>query len=591
MPFNAQNFCDPRSLSLGEFLRSDRGYKIPDYQRDFAWGEDQFNRLWQDIQTFIENNCIKFKISKDPKPHFFGAIVVEYSDEFPNPENIVDGQQRIVCITILLSVLHEFADHIQGLFKRENLTGFIFHLICKSGEGAQRRGRIILGSEHEFFENFIIRKLTKSDRERYWEAIPGIERTRIRKKIFECEKFFRDQISSNYPSSDSNFAKNIEILYQAINDYFVILKLTLKKPSDAYSIFETLNERGLELSQADLIKNEVIKLADVKGELSKAVKCWDEIVKILPDTDSAVTIFLRFQYLSKYGPFQAQDLFDKISNLLNEKDVIDYLEEIKIESKLYSKLLQPYADNPWNEKINKSLEDINTLNISHSYPLLLSGCMRFGNDEPKFEKIVLATRDFCFRFLTIGKKGVANLETHIGNAARRLRNESEDLTEILSYLKDQDSDGSFKENFELFQTNKTKINFYILKEIEDFLSQGQGVTILHHSPSQHIEHIMPKNPGQWWNHVQNDEQYENYLWRVGNLLVLEKDINKNIKNLDFANKNENKQNLGYKNSVLKLPIKTNQFLNSDRKWNFESINKRQKDLAKNYACKVWPLKI
>jgi uncharacterized protein with ParB-like and HNH nuclease domain len=590
MTFNAQNFCDSRSLSLGDFLRSG-SYKIPEYQRDFAWDENQFYRLWQDIQSLIENNWTNLKITSEPKPHFFGAIVVESSGDVLNPECIVDGQQRIVCITILLSILHEFSNHIQDPSTRENLTSFIFQLICNSGEGAQRKSRILLGNEHEFFENFIIKKFTEFDRNKYWKTIPDTERNRIKNKIFECESFFRNKIKARYPHSDADYAENIKILYQTLIEYFVILKLTVKSPKVAYSIFETLNERGLELSQADLIKNEVMRLADIKGELKKAVKYWEEIVKALPDTDSAVTIFLRFQYLSKHGSCQAQDLFDKILNLLKPKDVINYLEELKIESKLYSKLLQSSADNTWNDKINKALDDINVLNISHSYPLLLSGSIRFGNDESSFEKMVLTTRNFCFRFLTIGKKGVANLETHIGNSARMLRNESNDLNEVLKSVVEHDSDTSFKENFALFQTNKTKIVFFIIKEIEDHLAKGQGITVLQHSPSQHIEHIMPKNPGQWWNHVQNDERYENYLWKLGNLLILEKDINKEIKNLDYGKKYKNTSNLGYSNSKLKLPAATTQFLDTKGKWNFDSIIKRQKYLAKKYACNVWPLNI
>jgi len=230
------------------------------------------------------------------------------------------------------------------------------------------------------------------------------------------------------------------------------------------------------------------------------------------------------------------------------------------------------------------LELVSPLNIKYSIPLLLAAGTRFRNEPDSFGKMAKVVRDFCFRFFTVGNASVGSLEKVIGEASRTLRERDRNPRDTVKFLREYSSDSIFIENFSEVTFKTSKLGFYVIEKIENALSKNAGVNLYRQSPAQHLEHIMPKRPGQYWEYVKGDERYEDYLNRLGNFLVLEADINKKIKNKEFDFKQKY-----YKGSRMKLPHQVEEFCQGDR-WTFESIVNRQKELAENYACQIWPLK-
>lgn len=176
----------------------------------------------------------------------------------------------------------------------------------------------------------------------------------------------------------------------------------------------------------------------------------------------------------------------------------------------------------------------------------------------------------------------------MGNAARKLRKNG-DLVELQRALQEKSTDDAFRLDFENLSVKSHKMGFYILRRMEIVLSANAGQLIpFAQSPNQHLEHIMPKKPEQklGWQHVMNGEEkaddYDNYLYRVGNFLVLEADINKSIKNKSFADKK-----VRYAESKLVFP-KEAQVYEEESSWTYTSITERQKKLAE-YALKTWTL--
>jgi hypothetical protein len=123
--------------------------------------------------------------------------------------------------------------------------------------------------------------------------------------------------------------------------------------------------------------------------------------------------------------------------------------------------------------------------------------------------------------------------------------------------------------------------------IEHWLGAGAGMLPNPQSPAQHLEHIFPRNPAQGeWPPIEKAE-LGLIVNRIGNLLVLEADINKHIKNKSYAYKKQNSKNLDYTHSALQMPRKLEDF-EEDGSWGRSSIEKRQEALAYD-AVKVWPL--
>ncbi|GEN52422.1 HNH endonuclease family protein [Halobacillus faecis] len=232
------------------------------------------------------------------------------------------------------------------------------------------------------------------------------------------------------------------------------------------------------------------------------------------------------------------------------------------------------------------------LDITHHIPLLLTGAIRYGEgDHDSFERLLDSLISFCFRYFTIGNRTVADLEKQIGLMSKYLRNPLplEDISEndeevktiqnlqdVIDYMCRLTPDLTFVNNFELFSTRNNTLGFYILNELEK--QKRSGVRPLNHGPNQHIEHIMPKRPSKAqnrmneWSSVRNSEDYNEFKYRVGNLLIIERELNQRAKNYDFSTKKE-----VYEESGLYYP---SEIINLDE-WDFQSIEKRQKQMAQD----------
>ena len=237
------------------------------------------------------------------------------------------------------------------------------------------------------------------------------------------------------------------------------------------------------------------------------------------------------------------------------------------------------------------------MGITNCTPLLLSSAIRYINiegDKVKFDRILSNIVTFCFRYFTIGGNSVANFEKEIGILARAVRKKGskikkdnkeyiiDDVDDVVNYMKSLTPDSLFKKNFKEFTTKSMPLAYYVLFNLEKYLKPG--VQPLPHSPKQHIEHIMPKKPSMArnrqheWNHVRHRAEYMDYVNRLGNLMILESNINSEIKNKDFDIKLK-----GYKDSSLYYP---GMIVANYTEWDFSSIENRQ-ELMSNTALNIW----
>ncbi|MCA0172972.1 HNH endonuclease family protein [Bacillus sp. RAR_GA_16] len=157
----------------------------------------------------------------------------------------------------------------------------------------------------------------------------------------------------------------------------------------------------------------------------------------------------------------------------------------------------------------------------------------------------------------------------------------QDLDDLIAYMESLTPEITFRQNFLQFKTKNNELAFYLLEELEKY--KLSGVVPLDQSPSQHLEHIMPrslsraKNRQGEWNKVRDLESYNDYKFRLGNLLILESEINQRASNRDFEFKKS-----CYVDSGLHYPIKITEI----EDWNFEKIEERQKDMAED-ALLIW----
>ncbi|MEH6621156.1 MAG: DUF262 domain-containing protein [Dietzia maris] len=573
------------TVRIGDFLSS-KQFKIPVYQRDYSWGDEELAKLWEDVCRVRKLTFPGGKLVSNPEPHFLGAIVTQ-DGKGDNPPEVIDGQQRLATLSILISVLYEFASNLSDQDRSEELKFQLMSLIAYSyPEG--RRARLSLAREDDFFNETVIKRSTLSSKRKYWATV-AVDKNPVANRISNAVNYFYDQMRREINEPAESDRAVVEIVL-VVTELLIVLNLNVADHRLAYRVFETLNFRGLDLSQADLIKNELVRTSKPRSDVEKVALSWAVVVRNLEKVTSVSLVeFLQFHYASKYGPVKMGDLFEAVVRLLDEQvvDSRSYAADLAIESTRLVQVIEGDAES-WSDASNQALEELReVLNLKYAYPLLMAAAARFASDPEGFENWALRVRDFCFRYVTIERNPQSRFAATVTSAARKLRDTDKDDSEVLSYLQLASSDRVFENEFAKATVPTNKLGFYIIKRIEDHISSGSGIT-LPQSAAQHLEHIMPKKLGKSWDHILGDPLYDSYIMRIGNLLGLEQKINSHIKNKEFSYKYSNGKELDYCHSKFELPRQVTRFLN-DGKWTFESVTDRQEFLAANYAVAVWPL--
>ncbi|ROL56128.1 DUF262 domain-containing protein [Bacteroidetes/Chlorobi group bacterium Naka2016] len=213
-------FIEAKKVKLQAMLsNTHEAYKVPLYQRPYVWTKDQWEDLFEDIKGL-----------EDGRIHFIGSIVVPEGEHRlgVNYFQVVDGQQRLATLLIWLSAIRDTAKDIYNNQLAEHLTDFLF---AKEWEGNRVRQipKLKLGSlDDDAFQKVLEGKPSDS-----------------KHSIFECYTYFKDK------TQDVN-------LWQKLLNNISVVHINAFNNFNSFRLFETLNDRGLELSAADLIKNFVL---------------------------------------------------------------------------------------------------------------------------------------------------------------------------------------------------------------------------------------------------------------------------------------------------------------------------------------------
>jgi hypothetical protein len=600
------NDLEPESVTAS-WLLSNSFYEVPDNQRDFKWGPTHFDRFWEDLTACVRED---YDANRNHRllGHFLGTIFVIANNNSSDPlsrHKVIDGQQRLTTITCLASVLLEFVKQHSDEVETTELTSKLHQCISVKLAG-QRVARLVLNRANDFYEESVVNRVKHADRQAYW-ATENCEAPAPRARIKEALEFFyaktKDFLDTAGAISTSERDLAISNLVYAFTDNFYALKLRVIDYRMVYRLFETLNERGLELSQADLIRNTILEAAERDGEASrkKAMERWSALVDQLDEQQESPKLTLpeliQFSYSSRHDSVSAEKLFDTISRQLqaNRLSASDLADELARDAELwdqYQRGNQAY----WEEEAKRSHRFINrVLWKKHAVPLILRLTDRFDQKPKKKEltKALWALECYLFRQGLIVGSSPADLERVLGEAARIVGKHEEAEDKFVSLLKAHSPEGPFKAKFETAEMSSTR-GFYSLWRIENYLLQGQGIEFspVLQSPGQHLEHILPKKPDASWGNIGDEEEFNILVNRLGNFLVLERKINQTVKNKSLNYKITNDKGRGYVNSGLKLPhnlIDNRDDWCSEGRWVFESIKKRQKHLSDAYASAVWKI--
>ena len=296
------------------------------------------------------------------------------------------------------------------------------------------------------------------------------------------------------------------------------------------------------------------------------------------------TQFLRHYWLSKYGVIRELHLYKEMKlKFSNQSRVLELMSELRDAADRYTAISN--VDHPiwkgYSTALRRDLETLQLFGLSQFRPLLLAGLDKLKDDQ--IEKLVRMIVVLSMRFSIIGTLGTGNIEKAYSDAAISIRlGKADTPAKVFGNLKSiYPDDNRFEADFYQRAIGKAKLARYILGEIA---TAKQGSTIQDVTEDEKrstLEHIMPKTRSQdWLKAAKDEEQYLEYVNRLGNLTLIEREKNKTAANASFSKKKAE----AYSKSDLLL---TND-LCSYSDWTVSEIQVRQADLAKA-AIKIWAL--
>ena len=561
MNFNTTN------STFRQLMGNGLSYRVPLFQRDYSWGPDEWDDLWQDIVGLF---------GEDPEPaHYRGYLVLQSADnrEF----DIIDGQQRMTTLSLLMlaAVAHlgDLAapgDQDDPQYRRaQQLRGnYIGYLDPVS---LVPRSKLILNRHNDsFYQNYLVPL----------ENLPQRGLNASEHLLRRAFLWFKQRISYQSGNDGQSVARFVD---GAVDKLFFTV-ITVTDELNAFKVFETLNARGVRLSVTDLLKNYLFSVVSHSGAHQSEIKTledrWEGIVGLLGS--ESFPEFLRVFWNSRNRLVRKADLFKVIRDEIRDRaKAFELIRDMDRHARVYAALRDP-QDASWSEDERDSLAQLQMFNVRQPMALLLTAFDRFAEDDRSdFTRLLRAIAVVSFRYNVICSRQSNEQEVVYNNIAVEMS--SGRIVDVVAavarlrqvYPEDQEFRAAFAgKALRTTSSRNNKVVRFILFRLEAQLS-GQSLDF--ESAKYGIEHILPENPGDGWDQF-DDQQQEASTYRLGNLTILATADNRGLGNTGFANKLE-----VYRRSNLAITRKISEEYDA---WTEEKIRSRQEWMAKQ-ATGIW----
>lgn len=551
---------DSTTNHFGSLIRSGGKYIIPKFQRDYSWDMEQWDDLWQDIESMIA----------EKGEHYMGYLVLQTL----NGKDclIIDGQQRFTTITmIILAAIKS----IQGL-------------IDKGIEVEENEQRIktlkdtYIGNVDPVsleYDNILV--LNRNNDGYYKEYIVKLGELRLRntsyteKLMKKCFEWYERQLINKFQSG-REYAEFIT--YIVDNLYFTIIRVS--NEMNAFKVFETLNARGVQLTSADLLKNYLFSLVDNTSSHPDRILTLEEKWSSLTKNIQAEKLpdFIRYYWNSKNKTVRSSDLFKAIRDKIKtDSEVFALINEMMSYSDVYM-ALRNANDELWhgNRDIAENIELLNLFNLKQPYSLLMAAykTLDFGTFGRLLNDVIV----IGFRYSVICAKNPNDIERVYNTIAVQISTDKNYSRVLLKdiYVDDNEFLPIFNHKSFIENSRNNKIVRYILGKYERFKGGSRDVNF--NSETDTVEHILPQNPGEEWG--DNNYEFDSLIYRLGNLCLLEKAYNRDLENKPYSDKKE---------VFSQSAFETTKSIPEDySEWNGEAINRRQQQIG-NCAKSIWKI--
>jgi hypothetical protein len=544
---------------IGHAIKNSR-LQVPIYQRNYAWEKEHVEELLGDLAEAIR--------SKEPE-YFIGSIVL--TDGIRGYLYVTDGQQRLATVSIIIAAIRNYFSENGEEERAKDLENI--YLLNRDLRTRDTTPRLCLNVyDREYFESAILnkpasKKMPKADADSH-------KRLKI---AMETITNYIQQLAKTCPKNPTDLLLDwIEYLEKCCK----VIWITVPDDGNAFTIFETLNDRGLDLAISDLLKNFLFHKAD--NRLNEAQSYWTKMTGILEATseDKVLVTYLRHYWSSVNGLTRERDLYKKVKKKISSvAAAVDLAKELSISSVRYAALLNINHEiwKKYGPTTRGHIETLNLLRMTRMRPLLLA--ILDVLSVPESKKALKYIVDLAVRNLIVDTSGgileskysVISVEIREGKIkkAEQLRKACKDIFP---------SDTQFYDEFAVATSSKSYLARYYLRALEQTENGQNNPEFVPDANSDNVnlEHILPIKPHRNWPGF-TEEQHKTMYPRLGNLALMKSGDNSITGNSKFSEKKEvfAKSSLTLTKSIAK---------NED--WKESDIINRQKKLA-TLAVKTW----
>lgn len=503
----AQDIFTPASLTVKQlFNNSDSLYQIPRYQRPYKWADEQIDKLWDDLTEAYENQT---------ESYFLGSVITAAPKDTSSYLDVVDGQQRITTLMILFAVVRDLFPGLNRNPANPDPSNITSKTIKSSilADDEFNRLKLYTHINHQTdFENLIINADTTKIQKPKKKEIESDEEPRF--KFLNTAAMFNDKLAAK---GEDYVGKFMNYLFNSVR----VIRIDCTSKEFAIKLFQVLNDRGLDLTNADLIKSYLIQKIEEEYKADANLRTlkenqfmqeWvstEQIIKKFDDSLNDVLILYEYHLL---GSNPKKSLYDELVVQFKPKNSLDIIKDFK-------KFVENYNQHLW-EADNTDVFALWYLRWNFYWKSIL--LTAYHTNYADIPKLTTALKRFYYLYWIAGKTLTAIKQTSF-NLIGYVKDQKPiaDIEAILQKKIDDDKIIPMALqalNNNLYSEPWGKPLFCLL---EYNATDKSKLTWIPLAKDLHLEHIIPTKLRNFaeWNHI-TDEMFEFWGNSGANLTLL-----------------------------------------------------------------------
>ena len=533
-------------------ILSNKKYFVDDYQREYRWEKRNINDLLNDLWGKFNESYIvgeRYSEVKNYNSYFLGSILISEKDQ---NDYIVDGQQRLTSLSLIIIYLYNTLKELKLLDKISSLGTLIY-----SEEYGEKTFNIQVSDREKCMEALFTNN--------YKDFLPQEENTsmyNLLERYKDIDEFFKEVELSE---------ENIVHFSYWLKDKIYMVRITTSSDEEAYTIFETMNDRGLSLDSTEMLKGYLIANVSEtqRGRINTIWK--DIIVKLKNISKEEDSTFFKNWIRAKYaktsrskkinGGYTSED-FETIGNayhkwikekrneigLVEKKDFENFIErDMKKYSEIYLKIksLETNLDLEFKEVYCNANQDFTLQSLLILASINLNDSSKIIDEKiklvSKFIDIFIVKSIVNYKIL-----GYSGVVYRIFNFVKKIRENSNDIESLkkvlIDILENMNESLSGILEYKLNKQNRKRVH-YFLARITDYLEEKSGISskidsYLNKANGKdfEVEHIIADNFNDYSEYFENEEEFNFTRNLIGNLALLQRGTNQSLGNKSFVEK-------------------------------------------------------